>query len=127
LHKYEELLFNNTIKFYLVPENIIIKYDDNVGLPTNYIKPNINNNKKEEIVVEETKENIENDMYQQKILIPNNIDICSICLDPIFTNGSNTLYLHTCNNLFHLNCILRWCKKIDENSCECPNCRGEIS
>lgn len=58
---------------------------------------------------------------------PLNCDNCIICNESFFNLGINTLnlYIHTCKNMFHTECLKSWCK--DKPDCPCPICRNEIT
>ncbi len=54
---------------------------------------------------------------------PINCDKCIICQEAFFKFYINTpnLYIHNCKNMFHTECLTKWCK--DKPNCECPMCR----
>ena len=80
----------------------------------------------------------------------NEDDICSICQSDLGPDP-NILYKHTCNNSFHISCILKWCEpNLEERmeeyiedrdtvdvfdledetisvDCNCPMCRQPIN
>lgn len=56
--------------------------------------------------------------FNFKIVLKNNVDICSICL-----NTYDTIFVKTsCNHLFHFNCIYKWLN--DHKTC--PYCVSDI-
>lgn len=54
---------------------------------------------------------------------PINCDKCIICQEAFFKFYINTpnLYIHNCKNMFHTECLTKWCK--DKPNCVCPMCR----
>ena len=103
-----------------------------------------NTEKTNEIYDIETKEQIGNwnpetnqidffEEYEDKIKIlkeqiqnngPLNYDNCVICQEPVFNLYQNNLYIHTCKNIFHTECLKKWCHR--KACCECPICRKTI-
>jgi hypothetical protein len=53
-----------------------------------------------------------------------NYDNCVICQEPLFNLYQNNLYIHTCKNMFHTECLKKWCDK--KTCCPCPMCKNTV-
>ena len=54
-----------------------------------------------------------------KVIPIDKLDICPICIEPMYKN----LYIFDCNHTFHMMCALKW---INQNQ-TCPMCRNKES
>ncbi|MEJ2681871.1 MAG: RING finger domain-containing protein [Gammaproteobacteria bacterium] len=64
---------------------------------------------------------------QPQISTPNALEDCSICLEPKDIEQSNLTTIEPCLHTFHTPCIERWRTSENQNSSNCPDCRGPIS
>ncbi len=55
---------------------------------------------------------------------PLNYDNCVICQEPLFNLYQNNLYIHTCKNMFHTECLKKWC--YEKKCCPCPMCKNAV-
>ena len=98
---------NNT---YVEYHNVFITHDRQI--PESFIRKNT------QYII-----NTLNKLLNIRFFNKNELDICSICLEPIYTfdlfQRKKTL---SCNHVFHKNCITKWLHK----KYTCPNCREHV-